>query len=107
MKLWNLAVDNRVAVYILMLIIVLFGAQAYLGMPREAAPDITIPIVIVAVPYIGVGPADMEGLVTQPIERELKSLKDVKKITSQSAEGISTIIRASTSTRRCAAPATR
>ena len=91
MKLWNLAVDNRVAVYILMLIIVLFGAQAYLGMPREAAPDITIPIVIVAVPYIGVGPADMEGLVTQPIERELKSLKDVKKITSQSAEGISTI----------------
>jgi multidrug efflux pump len=91
MKLWNLAVDNRVAVYILMLIIVLFGAQAYLGMPREAAPDITIPIVIVAVPYIGVGPSDIEGLVTQPIERELKALKDVKKITSQSAEGISTI----------------
>ena len=91
MRIWDLAVDNRVAVYILMLIIVLFGAQSYISMPRESAPDITIPIVIIAVPYVGVGPADMEGLISQPLERELKSLKDVKKITSQSAEGIATI----------------
>ena len=91
MKLWNLAVDNRVAVYILVMIIVLFGLDSYLGMPREAAPDITIPFVIVSVPYPGVSPADMEGLVTMQLEQEFKTLKDVKQITSSSKEGLATV----------------
>lgn len=91
MKIWNLAVDNRVAVYIIVLIIVIFGFQSYMSMPREAAPDITIPYVIVSVPYPGVSPIDMEGLVTQPLEKEFKTLKDVKEITSSSKEGLATI----------------
>ncbi|NUM79561.1 efflux RND transporter permease subunit, partial [bacterium] len=91
MKLWNLAVDNKVTVYILIFIIVLLGSMSYSGLPREAAPDISIPLVIVSVPYVGVSPSDVEGLVTQPLEKELKSLKDVKEITSSSKEGLSTI----------------
>ena len=91
MKLWNLAVDNRVAVYIIIIIIALFGLDSYLGMPREAAPDITIPYIIVSVPYPGVSPADMEGLITQQLEQEFKTLKDVKQITSSSKEGLSTV----------------
>jgi multidrug efflux pump len=91
MRPWNLAVDNRVTVYILIVIIVLVGATSYLGLPREATPDIKIPLVIITVPYIGVSPTDVEGLVTQPLERELKSLKDVKTISSSSKEGMSTI----------------
>lgn len=65
MKIWNIAVDNRVAVYILVTLIVLIGFSTYSTMPREAAPDITIPLVIVSTPYIGVSAADIEGLVTQ------------------------------------------
>jgi CzcA family heavy metal efflux pump len=91
MKLSNLAVDNRVTVYILALIIFLLGASAYMRLPREAAPDISIPLVIVTVPYIGVSPTDVEGLVTQPLEKELKSLKDIKEISSSSKEGLSTV----------------
>lgn len=91
MKISDLAVDNRVAVYILLLIIVVIGGSAYMGLPREAAPDISIPLVIVSTPYIGVSPTDIEGLVTQPLERDLKSLKDVKQITSASKEGLSTV----------------
>ncbi|MCB2205953.1 efflux RND transporter permease subunit [bacterium] len=91
MKIWNLAVDNRVAVYILVLIIVILGFQSYSELPREAAPDITIPYVIVSVPYPGVSPTDMEGLITQPMEQEFKTLKDVKVITSSSKEGLATI----------------
>ncbi|MDX9758364.1 MAG: efflux RND transporter permease subunit [Bacteroidota bacterium] len=91
MKLWNLAVDNRVAVYILVMIIVLFGLDSYLGLPREAAPDITIPFVIVSVPYPGVSPGDMEGLVTMQLEQEFKTLKDVKQVTSSSKEGLATV----------------
>lgn len=91
MRLSNLAVDNKVAVYILILIIFVFGLTSYLALPREAAPDVSIPLVIVSTPYIGVSPADIEGLVTQPLERNLKSLKDIKQITSASKEGLSTI----------------
>ena len=50
MNIWSLAVDNKVAVYILMVIIVLFGYRSYTRLPREATPDITIPLVIVATP---------------------------------------------------------
>lgn len=91
MRIWNVAIDNRVAVYILILIIIIVGAQSYMSMPRESAPDISIPYVIVSVPYVGVSPTDIEGLVTKPLERELKTLKDVKEIRSQSSEGIASI----------------
>src|SRR5512137_1214116 len=91
MRIWNTAVDNRVAVYILMASIIVLGWRAYTGLPREASPDVRIPLVIVTTPYIGVAPSDIEGLVTQPLERNLKSLKDVKQISSASKEGLSTV----------------
>ncbi|MBI5476958.1 MAG: efflux RND transporter permease subunit [Ignavibacteriales bacterium] len=91
MKIWNLAVDNKVVVYILMVMIVIFGWTSYNRLPREATPEVLIPWIIVATPYVGVSPVDIEGLITQPLERALKGLKDVKQITSVSKEGLSTI----------------
>ncbi len=91
MRIANIAVDNKVSVYIFIILIVIVGWSSYLGLPREASPDVKVPYIIVSVPYIGVSPADIEGLVTQPLERALKSLKDVKLITSASREGLSTV----------------
>ena len=91
MKIWSIAVDNKTAVYLLMILIVFFGWTSYQELPREAAPDVKIPLIIVSTPYIGVSPVDIEGLITQPLEKELKILKDVKQITSVSKEGLSTI----------------
>ncbi|MCU0454256.1 MAG: efflux RND transporter permease subunit [Bacteroidetes bacterium] len=91
MRPWNLAIDNSVAVYIMLLLIVIVGFISYTSMPREAAPDISIPIIIVNVPYPGVSPADIEGLVVQQLERDLQSLADVKQITSVSKEGMGTV----------------
>jgi len=91
MRLSNISVDNKVAVYVFILLIVMLGWSAYMRLPRESAPDVKVPWIIVSVPYIGVSPADIEGLVTQPLERNLKSLKDIKQITSASKEGLSTV----------------
>ena len=91
MKIWNIAVDNKVAVYILIAIIVVFGFSSYSSLPREATPEVLIPWIIVSTPYIGVSPVDVEGLISQPLERALKGLKDVKQISSVSKEGLSTI----------------
>lgn len=87
----RLMVNHATTVLVTMVCVVLFGLQSYVDLPREAAPDIEIPVVIVSTPYIGVAPADVEGLITIPIERELASVPDVKKMSSSSAEGVSVV----------------
>jgi multidrug efflux pump subunit AcrB/outer membrane protein TolC len=76
---------------VLFVIIVIGGLSSYSKLPREAAPDIAIPIVIISTPYFGVSPADIETLVTQPLEKELKGLRDLKVMTSTSAESVSLV----------------
>ncbi len=87
----NAAVTNRTTVFALMLLIGVAGVYSYLTLPRESNPDITIPNVLVVTPYEGVAPEDVESLVTIPIERKLKGLKDVEALRSVSAEGASMI----------------
>lgn len=91
MNISKLAVNNSVTVYILVAIIVLFGAFSYNSIPKESAPSITIPNIFVSTLYFGVSPKDMENLVTQEIEKEVKGIKDVKKVTSVSQESFSMV----------------
>jgi len=91
MKITQTALRFRTSVHVLILLIVLVGADAYRSMPLEAAPDIEIPIVVITTLYPGVAPAEMETLVTNILERELKDLKDVKEMRSSSAESVSSI----------------
>jgi multidrug efflux pump len=60
-------------------------------LPREAAPDIPIPYIMVTTTYEGVSPEDMETSVTMKIEKELNGIRGVEEITSSSAEGMSLI----------------
>jgi multidrug efflux pump subunit AcrB len=91
MKIVDHAVDRSTTVFVALILIVVIGLRSYVVLPREAEPDIQIPFVIVSTSYQGVAPADMESLVTIPIERKLTGLSGVKEIRSSSAEGDSTI----------------
>ncbi len=91
MKLTDISIDNRTSVFILIFVIIIAGISSYNSLPREAAPDVQIPLIIVATPYFGVSPEDIESLVTQPIEKEINSISEVKEITSSSTEGFSNI----------------
>ena len=91
MKISEVSIDNRTSVFILTFIILIIGIVSYTSLPREAAPDVSIPLVIVSTPYFGVSPEDIESLITQPIEKELNAISEIKKITSSSLEGFSTI----------------
>ncbi len=86
------ALKHRTAVFVLIFLIVVIGMVSYLSLPREAAPDIKMPYVIVAVPYPGVGPEDIESLVTNHVETELEDLDDVEEMTSSSMEGLSQVV---------------
>ena len=91
MTLTGLAIRKHTTVFVLVLFIAIMGLASYFSLPREAAPDVKIPFMIVTTVYPGVAPEDIETLITREIEQELKNLKDVKEITSSSSESFSVI----------------
>ena len=86
------AIDNRTSVYVLAILISLLGWINYEQIPKEQFPQVVIPYIIVNTPYPGTSPEDIENLVTRPIEKQLKSISDVKKVTSNSVPDFSSII---------------
>ncbi|MGV8018791.1 MAG: efflux RND transporter permease subunit [Ignavibacteria bacterium] len=91
MKFFKLIVSNRVSIYVLVTIIVLMGTVSYISLPRESSPSIKIPYVFIATVYPGVSPQDVENLVTQEIEKEVKGISGVKEVKSVSRESFSSI----------------
>jgi len=86
------AIDNKISIYVLVFMITVFGMISYYSMPKEQFPEIVIPMVVVNSIYPGTSPSDMENIVTRPLEKNLKSIKGVKKITSRSVQDFSSII---------------
>ncbi len=91
-KITSLAVHNRTTVFFITIIITLTGIFSYLSLPKEQFPEVVIPTIFVGTPYPGTSPLDMENLVTRPIEKELKSINNVKEIQSISVQDFSTIV---------------
>ena len=85
------AVKNPVTVMVLALILIAAGLTAYRGMPRESFPEIKIPLIFVTVLYPGASPEDMEKLVSEKIEDKLEGLDGLKKVTSTSGDGYSSV----------------
>ena len=86
------AIDNRTSIYVLAILISVLGLMNYYLIPKEQFPQVIIPYIVVNTPYPGTSPEDIENLVTRPIEKQLKSISDVKKITSNSVPDFSSII---------------
>ncbi|MDZ4197955.1 MAG: efflux RND transporter permease subunit, partial [Kiritimatiellia bacterium] len=91
MILTDYAIRFRTAVLVIMGVIIFAGITAYIRVPREGTPDITIPFVFLTAAYEGVAPEEMENLVTIPLEKQLRDLNNIKEIRSVSQEGVSTI----------------
>ena len=88
----NWAIENRTSVYVLAFLITILGLMNYFLIPKEQFPQVVIPYIIVNTPYPGTSPEDIENLVTRPIEKQLKSIADVKKVTSNSVPDFSSIV---------------
>lgn len=86
------AIDNRTAVYILTIIITLAGLLTYNSLPKEQFPEIKMPQIIVQTFYPGTSPENMENIVTKPIEKQVKGISGVKKVTSNSFQDFSVVI---------------
>src|SRR5258706_7299612 len=88
------SVDNRTAVYIIAVLITLYGLTKFNSMPKEQFPDIVVPTISVTTVYVGNSPKDIENLVTRPIEKQLKGISGAKvnKIQSTSQTDYSLIV---------------
>ena len=78
------AVDNRVTVYILTFIIVIAGLTAYINMPREDFPEIIENKIYISSVFPGNSAEDVEKLVIKPLEKQIKNISGVDKVTSSS-----------------------
>ncbi len=92
MKVIEQAIKNRTLILVVTGILIVAGLYSYITIPKESAPSIDIPLFIISTIYPGIGPADMESLVTQPLERELQGIEGVSQIRSTTFESFSSII---------------
>ena len=76
----HIAIRNPIFIFIIVVVISLWGYMSYRQIPREAAPDIQIPLLIVTIPFPGASPEDVESLITNKAEQELQTIKNLKEI---------------------------
>ncbi len=86
------AIDNKTTMYVLIAVILFLGASAYFSMPRENFPEIKETKIYISSVYPGNTAEDIEKLITDPLEDELKTVSNVVEITSTSQEDYSIII---------------
>ncbi|SCY32272.1 efflux RND transporter permease subunit [Alkaliphilus peptidifermentans] len=92
MNLSNLAVRRPVTIVMIMLIIVLLGTISLTRLPIDLYPALEIPVAIVSTSYSGVGPNEIENLVTRPIEGAIATVSNIDSITSITSQGSSIVI---------------
>ena len=89
--LTTLSIQNKTTVFVLVAIITLSGISSYLTVPKEAFPEIVVPEIFVSTAYPGNTPANMEKLITRPLEKEINTISGIDEITSTSVQGYSAI----------------
>ena len=87
MKLVELAIRNARLTISVMLFLMLSGTLAYISIPKEAEPDIQIPIIYVSLGYDGISAEDSERLLLRPMETALKSIQGIKQMTATAYQG--------------------
>ncbi|MBC8110914.1 MAG: efflux RND transporter permease subunit [Verrucomicrobia bacterium] len=91
-KLTEWCIENKTTVYVATFFIMLAGFATYNNLSKENFPDIIIPQFYIQTINAGTSPGDVETLITKPIEKELKSINGVKKVTSSSIENFSAVV---------------
>src|SRR5580692_6728365 len=86
------AVRNTRLVIAMIAVVIIAGVIAFISIPKEADPDIPIPVIAVTVTYAGISPEDSERLLVKPLETNLRSIEGLKDITARAYQGAAVII---------------
>jgi HAE1 family hydrophobic/amphiphilic exporter-1 len=91
MSIPRLAIHRPVTMFMLSGVIILLGTISLLRLPVDLMPDVSYPSITVRVGYAGVGPLEMEELVTRPIEQAMSAVAGLERLESTSQEGSSRV----------------
>jgi len=91
MSIPRFAIHRPVMMSMISAIIILLGGISLTRLPVDLLPDISQPTINVRVNYTGVGPLEMEELITRPLEQQLSAVSGVRQMNSTSSEGNSQI----------------
>jgi multidrug efflux pump len=86
-RLIDYAISHARLTVALLLFVLTAGFVAYKTIPKEAEPDVKIPIIYVQLSQRGISPEDSERLLLRPVETRLKSVSNVKEMRSTAFEG--------------------
>ncbi|WP_374031028.1 efflux RND transporter permease subunit [Bdellovibrio bacteriovorus] len=92
MSLPKLSISRPIFITCVTIAMVVVGWASFKSMSVDLYPDVSIPVVTVQTVYAGAGPAEIETLVSRPIEEEVSTISGIKRLTSKSLEGVSQVI---------------
>ncbi|GKV54670.1 swarming motility protein SwrC [Sporosarcina sp. NCCP-2222] len=87
----NFVMRNKLAVWLLTIIITVAGIYSGMKMKLETIPDITVPVVSVTTIYPGATPEQVMNEISEPLEKTVKNLKGVKSVSSTSYQNASSM----------------
>jgi HAE1 family hydrophobic/amphiphilic exporter-1 len=91
MSIPRIAIERPVTMFMLSGVIMLIGAVSLARLPVDLMPDVSYPSITVRVGYTGVGPLEMEELITRPIEQAMAAVAGLERLESTSSEGNSRV----------------
>jgi multidrug efflux pump len=83
----NAALSRIRTVVLLFSLAMVVGITSLNSIPKESAPDISIPMAYVSIRHEGISPEDADRILYSPMHKELKSLDGLKEIVSTSTQG--------------------
>lgn len=91
-SLVDAAISRSRTIIATLVLILVSGFYAYLNVPKEAEPDINIPIIYVSLSLDGISPEDAERLLLKPMEKELSGIEGVKEMDSTAYQGGANVV---------------
>lgn len=86
------SIDNKITIYVATIFVCLAGIITYTRLPKENFPEVVFPQIYVSTIYPGAAPSDIENLISKEIEKEVKSISGIRKVTSNSIQDYSNVI---------------
>ncbi|MES2014838.1 MAG: efflux RND transporter permease subunit, partial [Patescibacteria group bacterium] len=90
-KFWNFFIERKQFTILVMIALVVAGTAAVFAIPKENAPEVTIPVAVIQTTLRGASAGDTEKLITKEIEKEVSTVENLHNLTSSSREGVSVV----------------
>ena len=87
----RLSVDRPVTTVMIFLSVGLLGLISYTRIPQELFPSMEYPQITIVTKYVGAGPEEAEKLISKMVEETAGTVKNIKRVSSNSKEGVSVV----------------